>query len=87
MNLLDYKNETVQIIYLVAAFVVLFIIFQIIRWYNNRKSVESKTHESVASFGDIYDLVSRYGLGHKGGRRMRKKNSKNKNKNKTKNKI
>jgi hypothetical protein len=88
MNLLDSKNETVQIIYLVAAFVVLFVIFKIIRWYNNRKSVEPERSDSIGSNSSfIQDQFAPYGNSiytrkpsNEGGRRMRKKYSKNKNK-------
>ena len=85
MNLLDYKNETVQNIYFVAGVFVVGITVASIFWYKNRKSVEPERSDSVGSNSSfVQDPFAPYGtiIGtrNQGGRRMRKKYSKNKNK-------
>jgi hypothetical protein len=86
MNLLDYKNETVQNIYFVAGVFVVGIIVASIFWYKNRKSVEPERSDSIGSNSSfIQDPYTRDGIytrkpSNEGGRRMRKKYSKNKNK-------
>jgi hypothetical protein len=88
MNLLDYKNETVQNIYFVAGVFVVGITVASIFWYKNRKSVEPERSDSVGSNSSfVQDLFAPYGTNiynrkpsNEGGRRMRKKYSKNKNK-------
>jgi hypothetical protein len=80
MNLLDYKNETVQDIYFGAGVVLVCIIVASIFWYKNRKSVQPERSDSVVSYNTEKRVANEFWRKQigEGKRRIRKKNLKNK---------